>query len=157
MNWDYVAGFFDGEGNINILKRGGGRRPRARITIVQRIDNSDILENIKDFLIDVGIKSNIYKRKPYQDRLPVSALQIDEQRSVYNFLFYIGHRILKDRKKLKDAYSISEHFSTYRTKLTDKELTEAKRLRERGFSFKNIGKRLNRDDSNLSKRLRLNV
>lgn len=150
MNWDYIAGFFDGEGNINILKR-QGRRLRARIAIVQRIDNSGILQQIQEFLSAQNIQSHIYQRKPYKNRLPVAALQVDDQLSVSKFLFQIEKKILKDRPKFKDAFMISKGFKPYRTKLTLEELQEAKELRDQGSTFKEIGKILGRDKSNLSK------
>jgi hypothetical protein len=42
MNWDYIAGFIDGEGSIII------KPPRVRIYISNT--NKEILEKIKDFL-----------------------------------------------------------------------------------------------------------
>lgn len=54
MTWNYVVGFFDGEGSIT--KNGSG----FRITIVQT--NKEVLEEIKKF-IQLGGVMEITKRK----------------------------------------------------------------------------------------------
>lgn len=56
MNWDYIAGFFDGEGNIHVNKPKGNQ-----YQLIIRIYNSNlkVLESIGEF-IDMGY---IYKKK----------------------------------------------------------------------------------------------
>ncbi|HPA25214.1 MAG TPA: LAGLIDADG family homing endonuclease [bacterium] len=60
MTWNYVAGFFDGEGSIT--KNGSG----FRITIVQT--NKEVLEEIKKFIQLGGCYGN-YKKKTTLERL----------------------------------------------------------------------------------------
>ncbi len=55
MTWQYVAGFFDGEGNINICPSRGRSWP-ARI--VQ--SETRVLNTISEFLKGNGIESHLY-------------------------------------------------------------------------------------------------
>ena len=57
MNWDYIAGFFDGEGSITKVGKNS-----FRITFAQ--NNKDVLDAIKLFLNGYGIHSWITKKRP---------------------------------------------------------------------------------------------
>jgi len=52
MNWDYIAGFFDGGGNIHILKTKTYENGKHNLAIAIRIyqTSKDILEEIKNFI-----------------------------------------------------------------------------------------------------------
>ena len=56
MNWNYIAGFFDGEGT---LTRTGSR---YKIGITQT--NKEVLEEIQSFT-KIGLMHRIKKRKPH--------------------------------------------------------------------------------------------
>ena len=58
MNWDYVSGFFDGEGGITVNGRAGANALALKVTICQK--SLDVLRRIKTILALVGIYSVIY-------------------------------------------------------------------------------------------------
>lgn len=53
ISWQYLAGFFDGEGNVDLYRR-------VRLTIVQK--NREILDDIVSFLSGEGIKATLHHR-----------------------------------------------------------------------------------------------
>jgi hypothetical protein len=64
MNWDYIAGFVDGEGCIKQykFKRGANRngyQNRGILTVCQKLDNSVVINEIQEFLLQNGIPSTI--------------------------------------------------------------------------------------------------
>lgn len=62
MTWQYLAGFFDGEGCISIEKVGDGRNTyrRVRITIGQSEPQHLVIYAIADFLDDHGLHPRTY-------------------------------------------------------------------------------------------------
>jgi hypothetical protein len=60
MNWDYIAGFFDGEGNLHINRSNINVNGSPNYAILVRIYNSsyEVLQEIKNF---IGF-GNIYKK-----------------------------------------------------------------------------------------------
>ena len=68
MTWEYVAGFFDGEGNICNTKGSGGFSPRW--SVVQQDDRGKkVLEAIQAFLALAGIKSYLGKSRMRTERI----------------------------------------------------------------------------------------
>jgi len=57
MNWEYLAGFFDGEGN---LRAGLIKKRFYQIMVRFYSTNKEVLEKIKEFLGDMG---HIYTKK----------------------------------------------------------------------------------------------
>lgn len=63
MTWQYIAGFFDGEGTVRFTNQGG-----LAITIAQSRDRgADVLRKMCHFLSTQGIKSRQYK--PYRQNM----------------------------------------------------------------------------------------
>ena len=88
MNWDYIAGFFDGEGNVNIIKN----KVKLAHYIQMRLYSSDekVLLNIKNFIQ----KGTIYKTKKSSATNFVYELTISNKQDVYFFLNNIVRRII---------------------------------------------------------------
>ena len=61
MNWEYIAGFFDGEGNLQMhpIRKDGKIRAYQLLTRIYST-NKEVIEKIKDFL---GGKGHIYIKK----------------------------------------------------------------------------------------------
>jgi hypothetical protein len=74
MNWAYVAGFFDGEGNIRMEM--GSERNSVQAQIIQAGDiGNRVLEEIRSFIAQSGIQSKVHHRSArYANRLPVHVL-----------------------------------------------------------------------------------
>lgn len=61
LSWEYVAGFFDGEGCIRIADNKKVPQFSLRATFAQSADRGHkVLNEIRIFLEDKGIKSKIY-------------------------------------------------------------------------------------------------
>lgn len=78
MNWDYIAGFFDGEGNINVSKTCDYKKGGHNLVIMIRIYQSskEVLEEIKAFIGYGSIyckKSNLVFELTFSKKENVSA------------------------------------------------------------------------------------
>lgn len=97
MNWDYIAGFMDGEGCIHLTKT------RCKISIVQLTKNQAVLDQIKEFLdghnIHTWISLNGNREGPSGT---MSQLCMSAATDCYRFLEEISKRsIVKLPKALK--------------------------------------------------------
>jgi hypothetical protein len=76
IGWDYLSGFFDGEGSINIDIKPGSKTLTLRASIVQK--NKPLLELIAEFLASYGIRSRILVNSRLIHELKVS--RVDDLR-----------------------------------------------------------------------------
>jgi intein-encoded DNA endonuclease-like protein len=137
MTWEYIAGFFDGEGSI--VYNGSG----FRITIAQT--NLAVLDNIKRFA-KVGQVIKVTKRQSHWKDSWVYYISKQE-----DILFFVRHiqnfSIVKKQKinivlpRLINAVSNNKDRILKRQLLTK----SAKALRKKGLSYREIGKRLDID------------
>lgn len=95
MNWDYIAGFFDGEGSVTLYKETKNKWGRAvKINIEQKDTKS--LKAIKKFLLENGLnKVGLYSRKTRT----TSCIQIQNKFDIALFLENIIPLIIVKRKK----------------------------------------------------------
>ena len=134
MNWHYLAGFFDGEGTITI------RGKRCRVAITQT--NKEILEEIRDF-VGYGYVVEVKKRKPHWKDCWIyfisrKADMLHFFKNVYPFLILkkelAGDAIVQIEK---DLIILQERIDK-----ASKNRKMAKLLREKNFSYREIGKEL---------------
>jgi len=148
MNWQYIAGFFDGEGSI-ILKNG-----RSRIAIVQT--NKPVLESIKKFT-KCGNIFEVTKRKPHWKDCWVYSISC--KKDIYNFLrkitpYLFVKKELAEKGILqlkKELIKMEERKKKY---IYRKHM--AKLLRKKGLSYRAIGKELSMDWGH-ARRMILNI
>jgi len=138
MNWNYIAGFFDGEGTINPCENN-----RYKVGITQA--NKKVLEEIQLFT-KIGHIHSIKKRKSHWKNAWI--YYISKQEDVYKFLNTISLRLIVKRKEiLKIIPELKEKTAQIKEQklkvIKRKQL--AKKLREKGLSFREIGKRLGID------------
>jgi len=88
MNWDYIAGFFDGEGNINLIKNNQKLSYYIQIRLYSSDEN--VLLEIKSF---IG-KGQIYKVKKPSATNFVYELTITNKLDVKFFLENIVDKIV---------------------------------------------------------------
>ena len=134
MNWDYIAGFFDGEGTL--AKHGKG----FRISITQT--NKRILEQIQEFA-SVGHIFEITKRKPHWK--DAWAYYIAKQSDIYKFVKKVEPKLVLKRKLAKEAIlTIGKNLKEREEKRLrlEKRIRTAKRLRKKALSYRVIGKEL---------------
>ena len=139
MNWDYIAGFFDGEGCL--YKNPRGKHSYA-ISIAQK--DKKTLENIKEFLDSQNITCWI---SPFNKKSRVYQLFLKGYISNKIFLQNIRNKTFFKTKKIQNA------LLDMRKKWTDLstfEIDQIRILREYGFTQKHIGKLLNRCQPTIS-------
>jgi len=110
MNWDYVAGFFDGEGNIhiNVVRSKAQNNKLKSLQLVCRIysSNKDILLQLQTFL---GF-GNIYLKKK-----EIWELVISKKEDVQLFLSQIKEKVILKKDQISyalDNYSF-DHQSNF--------------------------------------------
>ena len=137
MNWNYLAGFFDGEGSI------ARNRKSFRITISQT--NEEILNEICDFL-EIGYVIKVKKRKSHWKDSWVYF--IASKKDVCNFLErVVPYLILKKELAHRTIFQLRQELLEMKRKKENrrKKKSMAKLLRKKGWSYRKIGKKLNID------------
>jgi intein/homing endonuclease len=148
MTWEYIAGFFDGEGSITHNGKGW------RISIAQT--NKEVLDRIKVFTKIGGVFEVVKRQSHWKDSW---VYFIAKQGDVYKFLKNINNLVIvKKEKSNKVLPELEEYLKKY--KLTIKKRNqikiEARRLRNLGRTYRQIGKEL-KIDFGQARRIILNV
>jgi intein-encoded DNA endonuclease-like protein len=84
MNWDYVAGFFDGEGSMVLTTDTSGAKKSINVQVQMSQTDKNVLTVILDFLTSQGICGGIYKREkanPFSTK-PIYVLIVANRRNV---------------------------------------------------------------------------
>lgn len=140
MTWEYVAGFFDGEGALTQNDKGG-----FRISIAQT--NRPVLENIKGFS-GVGNICLVTKRKEHWKESWV--YYVSKQKDVYIFLTKTRPFLIVKKKlvlkRLPTLREIIKLQNRRKLRLTNRK-QRALSLRGSGLSYWRIGKRMGLDRS----------
>ena len=137
MNWNYIAGFFDGEGSV--AHNGMG----FRISIPQT--SEEVLNKIRRFT-KIGFVIPVKKRKSHWKDSWV--YYIASKKDVYYFLNKaVLHLIVKKDLTLKVMSLLKKQLLRMqdKKKTHDKRKIEAKLLRLKGWDYRKIGKKLNID------------
>lgn len=137
MDWNYIAGFFDGEGTLV------GRRRGFRIGITQT--NRKVLEEIKKFS-GIGHVCSITKRKKHWKDSWLYF--IAKQSDVYRFLKRAEPRLIVKKELAGKAIKVLRAYlkEEKRKKLALRaRIKKAKDLRSKGLTYREIGKRLSID------------
>ncbi len=137
MTWNYVAGFFDGEGSITNNKKG------YRISIAQT--NLEVLTEIKNF---VGL-GYLFKEKKRKEHWKDSwVYYIAKQEEILFFLEKIFDILIVKKKEAKIVIPIlKNNIKRMKGRKEKSQQTEkkAKMLRKKGMTYREIGKTLNID------------
>lgn len=137
MNWDYIAGFFDGEGSI--FDRGDS----FRIQITQA--HFDVLDTIRKFS-NIGRIAPITKRKAHWKESWV--YYVAPQEDVFKFLKGIEKRVIVKRSQVSAALPQVRqrlHNRQRRRLALRGRITQGRMLRARGFTYREIAERLQTD------------
>ncbi len=138
MNWDYIAGFFDGEGTVGKYSESG-----YKIGISQ--SHKGVLKDIQNFS-GVGNIHLIKKRKLHWKDAWI--YYIAKQEDVYFFLTHILNGLIVKKERVSEIIPELKINAENSKKRRQKHLANkkmAKDLRERGCSYREIGKRLGID------------
>jgi len=137
MNWYYIAGFFDGEGALTHNGKG------YRIYIAQA--NEEVLINIQGFLKS-GHIIKIKKRKIHWKDSWV--FYISKQEDVYSFILHITpYLIVKKQLVNRVLPALKKNMKIQHQKklVLEKRKKLAKELRNKGLSYRTIGRKLSID------------
>jgi len=106
MSWEYIAGFFDGEGCIYRATKKGKVLNHYRLTITQV--NTEVLYTIKQFLQDNNIVSRIHERQHLQSPRcrTTTMLVIDNYQNTLPFLNNILPHLIVKKDKAMEAISV---------------------------------------------------
>ena len=109
MSWEYIAGFFDGEGYVGASL---GRTTNAVGMCQQQLD---ILLRIQEFLQDNGIKSNIQKGGEGYTKKQVWSLRMAGTVEIRKFLpkvipfLYVKRQKAEDQLRFWKVFPPSRH------------------------------------------------
>jgi len=119
MNWEYIAGFFDGEGCVYTYQD-----TSVRLDISQK-KSRKVLEDIQFFLSANGIRSSIYDNVDAASRLRVGRTKdcIDMINGMMPYL-------IVNRDKATTALALLDSKLGYRTHIPREELLFIRRLRD---------------------------
>ena len=140
MTWNWIAGFFEGEGNISWLqgKRGTKQGTSGRVVIGQN-DKRPLIA-IKCFLEGVGFEHILLYVRPANPKRrrpnPIWILGINQRDEVIKFLECIAPLLFEKQAKVVD---ISNRLKRLRQEREDV-LVKALALRQNGNTWKNIRK-----------------
>lgn len=100
VNWDYIAGFFDGDGNVDCKPNSHGFR-RWQLNFYQK--RMPILYQIQEFLKSEGIENLNITTSCTCPRLEVRAAA-----DVYKVLLQLRKRCIVKLDEVEDAYNVLE-------------------------------------------------
>ena len=99
MNWDYLAGFFDGEGCIKKhYKRNAYRADISQLDV-------GVLELIRDFLLEKKIYCKVYKDGHYYKK-NCKRLQINGFDDILRFASFMKDRVIVKRKQFEEIIKL---------------------------------------------------
>jgi len=131
MNWDYLAGIFDGEGSIMYKPNGG-------VCFQISNTNREVLEEIKKFLKGGYIR--FYDRKPGVWK-PAGVYIITDHVKVLKILNKLKTRTIIKQTKVKEKINFIEN-KVWRNDILKINLIKARKLKKEGLSYTQIGKEL---------------
>ena len=146
MNWDYIAGFVDGEGSILIPQN-----KRVKISIYNT--NRESLEEIKNFIGYGTIR--FVDRNPGKWK-PSGIYSITNSRKIIlPILEELKDRCIIKKEKINEAIEFIKEKKWYRDKYVDIQLI--KKLRNEGKSYREIAKTMNIAHETVRKRYLLSI
>ncbi len=130
--WQYVAGFFDGEGHITNLT--SYARPSVLITQADR--NDVVLSKISEFLSSKGVHHLLRPKSKATDKwLATSTIAIHSWRDVRRFLRTVLPYLIVKRVRAIEALDFIEN-REWRAKTSPEQLEGARVLYHQGLSFR---------------------
>ena len=99
MNWEYIAGFFDGEGNVSVSKISKKQGKVVAYQVLVRFYNSDlnVLNKIREFL---GYGKIYQNNKKTDDRNTLYELTVSSKPQVQNTLTNLSKFSISKKEKI---------------------------------------------------------
>ena len=123
MTWQYIAGFFDGEGTIDcLLSPDKKRRTHFGVAVYQSQKQIQVLYDIQDFLKEQNIESHIYFRKEprsngeYKQNYIGGSLEIGHRVYALAFLLHtLPYLIVKKQQAIQAISKLIEYNDAHKT------------------------------------------
>jgi transposase-like protein len=148
MNWDYIAGFFDGEGHLVVkpYKDKHGHFRKVTVGFTQAEEGKEILFAIKDFLEKEGFHPSLRCEKDRRDKRgyklqPKWRLELQSIFEVKRFCEIVRDKLIYKRRKVEDAIAFIDAtgLKHIRRRFTEDEKRRMKELYLEGYSTLSIG------------------
>lgn len=138
MTWQYIAGFFDGEGSVLVPTY-----QQPRISIAQK--RPEVLIEIQKFLLEHDIRSQIFSvDKIYAGKRKIlSQLRVNASKEVISFIEGVMPYLIVKKEECVAALIPLKNIKK-RTKWRLSELQAMKKLREEGLTAREISISLDR-------------
>jgi len=150
MTWQYIAGFYDGEGSL--IRHGRGHGFRALIPQA----HYEVLISIQAFT-KVGYIFKKRKRKSHWKESWVYG--VSRQKDLYQFLKNIQPYCIVKREKIDYALPIIQKnlaAEQSRLQLRLRRFNAARGMRQNGYTYRRIGKKLDVDFGYIRRLLKKN-
>lgn len=137
MDWKYIAGFFDGEGTLTKTEK------RYRIYITQI--NFAVLDQIRKFATVGSVKKLTKRKEHWRDAW---VFYITDKYKIQSFLASVQpHLIVKSQITAEALQEIEKkiQFDAKRKSIKTQRIKLIKKLRSQGFTYRDIGEKLNID------------
>ena len=141
-SYEYIAGFFDGEGNISV-KAKTGRQPQVVLNITQK--RRRVLDLIRQRLISDDITCGQVNVKG----VDIHYMQIGNSLSVERFLELVKPYLIVNREECERALTVLSNRDTSRDKFTSDKLRTIKALLDKGVPTKEVAVTIGMDRSYL--------
>jgi len=108
ISWNYVAGFFDGEGCVRIYTGKDGY-PRLHCSIAQAEPRHEVLYALKDFLAEYEIGSQVYTKPGKNGASVCHYLWISKRVHLLAFLYEIRPFVIVKKGDVEEALAWLEN------------------------------------------------
>lgn len=116
MNWNYIAGFFDGEGSVSVSYRKSGNLRNVILSITQC--QLEVLEQIRDFVGEGKIDVNRHEgSKTWKEHWkPAWHFRLSNRPAVIRFLEKIQSKVIVKKDKNAQVLRILKRAEQLRNK-----------------------------------------
>lgn len=126
MNWDYIAGFFDGEGYVSLACPRGSGSLRASMAQSGKV-GLKTLQEISEFMYGFGIRSKINcKSEETPEHEAAYSLDINKRDSILLFLHQVAGRLRIKRTIAQDLLRHSVVFPKFEAREREMVLKESR-------------------------------
>lgn len=142
MTWEYIAGFFDGEGWIQKYNKPAHCLAKYGIGIGQSTCQDQVLYEISNFLKTQGVKCRMCTESKVPNRTQMTRLKIYDSVSIVNFLTQVIPYLLVKHAKSASALEDAKR-CVARLQNRDERVTQAVKMHLSGESLWEIQKKTN--------------
>lgn len=157
MNWDYIAGFFDGEGSVSLSYRKSGNLKNVLLSITQC--QLDVLQQIRDFVGEGKIDVNHHQGSKNWKKhwKPSYHFRLSKRSSVVSFLENIRDKVIVKKNKINETLLILQEMDRKRKEHLSRRKEKVQKiheLRSLNMSWKEIAENLGQPGKDIAGNIR---